>query len=802
MSVKKTKKVALKPHHSKSYRKRHYAFLITFVVGAVFLTSIILWYRESIAVGISGSRLFVSSLFKDKEIANPMVTVNSSYGTQFTFGSALFYGSAVTDDTNQLYVGSELATIRQYGTIRISPVVTIDEEAALTQSTFTLKIHPGYTSAKANLANVALADAGVSSKNLAQITTNVVNYGGIDFTRTVWEANSSDSLIKSIKTQFSTYTAKVNSSLVTIVIAHGATDAGQDTSYDSVLKSLTFKKSDHFASVSASTKTVASAPAGTTSPLKLLDWAMNSQTAFAATSNSTVAASEKSGALYSPAVVKIYNVYCLDLLVDGRAFISDDCSASSGSGFIISTDGYVGTNGHVATAKPLDRAIYNAVAASSLYNESSYLGTLLLETGLVPADITGKTAVEARSLIIDALYGLDESVVTSTNSIQNLVVSVTDTEPDTEKLIQATKNRVKFTTTDSSVHADLVDSNFRLLDGFDDKFKASDVALIKLTTGSNYPTVKLGSISNVIQGANLSIIGYPGQASGNGLVDVEKTTATLTSGKVSSIKNAAGSENKLIETDTTIGHGNSGGPVLNDDGLVVGIATYTSDGSGVGNGTYNYIRDIADFQKLVDKEGVTTTASETQVAWQEGIDKFYNSHYSSAVKSFAKVKELYPNHSRVAEFTTSAEARIANGDDVAEFPMWALWSGLGVLLAGAGVAVTLIVNHRKHHHIYNAGIAQGTVQPAFQVPFGPQSVTVTTVPPIVQAVDTFTPPVGIVAPAAPPVNYFAPTDTDTPAPTLATTEATPIVVTQQPTEPLNAPVQPNEPEVNQNNNQQ
>ena len=144
--------------------------------------------------------------------------------------------------------------------------------------------------------------------------------------------------------------------------------------------------------------------------------------------------------------------------------------------------------------------------------------------------------------------------------------------------MQLTEDGEKYSEQTSIKIAKEVASDFRAFDGIV-TFRGSDVAILKIS-GSDYPVVNLGSVASLTQGSEITILGYPGNASNNGLVDSTESKVTLTAGKVSAIKNAQGSDKKLVETDTTIGHGNSGGPAIDDQGLVFGLATYTSDGAG------------------------------------------------------------------------------------------------------------------------------------------------------------------------------------------------------------------------------
>ena len=225
--------------------------------------------------------------------------------------------------------------------------------------------------------------------------------------------------------------------------------------------------------------------------------------------------------------------------------------------------------------------------------------------------------------------------------------------------------------------------------------------------------VKLGSLSDVMQGANLNILGFPGQASDNGIVNSDGI-ASLTNGTVASIKNAAGKGSyKVIETDTVIGHGNSGGPAMNDSGNVVGIATYTVSGASTSDATFNYVRDIADLTALAQKKNISfDTTSKTQIAWQKGIDLFDKSHYSESLKYFNQVKSFYPAHPTVANFVANANTQIQQGHDVKTFPTVLVLSlGLGISAVGAAVMIFVIRSHKKKHDLYNQHVAGGVIDP-------------------------------------------------------------------------------------------
>ena len=104
----------------------------------------------------------------------------------------------------------------------------------------------------------------------------------------------------------------------------------------------------------------------------------------------------------------------------------------------------------------------------------------------------------------------------------------------------------------------------------------NDIALLKVA-GENLPYAVLGSSDALIVGEQVMAIGNP-------LGDL---TATLTVGYVSAkdrIIDSEGTVINMLQTDAAINAGNSGGPLFNTSGQVVGVITakYSGDsGSGV-----------------------------------------------------------------------------------------------------------------------------------------------------------------------------------------------------------------------------
>jgi S1-C subfamily serine protease len=94
----------------------------------------------------------------------------------------------------------------------------------------------------------------------------------------------------------------------------------------------------------------------------------------------------------------------------------------------------------------------------------------------------------------------------------------------------------------------------------------SDLALIKVKQG-HYPFLQIADPTSTNVGSDVLAIGSPGLPGGNTLL-----VNTVTRGIVSAFRKSD-TYGVLLQTDVNINHGNSGGPLLNGSGEVVGVNT-------------------------------------------------------------------------------------------------------------------------------------------------------------------------------------------------------------------------------------
>ncbi len=690
-------------HHNKAYRIEHFLLLI---ISLLSLIAIALYAVQYGMLVQHESKQAASDIAKSyAQTTNQTQTIASTHGFSFSYDPLAFHASAVDSVNGELFINSELTTPRAYNEIKLSTANLVEPAA---ESSVTITYHtdaprsgtPNYSELESNFISSPRELGGLSHERTA---TQLVDIDGTIFMYSKWASSEAAELLEGVKSSFVSYVGIVHGHVFTIEVSLGFGDTVSRDVQD-IIDSLIITK-----------QTVAqnTAPATRLSQSRsILDEFLFPSVAAADSPASTSSASQTVGSLYGPTTVKIYNVYCTDIAYNGKPYLKGACSSTAGSGFFVSSDGYIATNGHVATSNAKDIVIKDALTFAA-NGKQSYLLDLMKLAGISLNDpaFDDTTGVERVGIIIDKLYtDIPDKRFTKVNDATNLLVTLGQKQPDITALLTDTKKRQRYPEKPTIKQAAVVGFDYRALDGFGG-FQASDVALIKIN-GNNYPVAPLGSIDDVTQGDELIILGYPGNASNNGIVDENESKVTLTTGKVSALKNANGSDKKLIETDTTIGHGNSGGPVFSNRATVLGLATYTADGSGDGSGVYNYIRDIQDLKDLARDNNISfNTDSKTQNIWNKAIAAFETSHYSKSLGYFADVKQLYPQHPSVDSFIATANKRIANGEDIKDFPVIPVMTAALALLAASSLAAYLIVHHRRTHNIYRHHVTRYQMAP-------------------------------------------------------------------------------------------
>jgi S1-C subfamily serine protease len=100
--------------------------------------------------------------------------------------------------------------------------------------------------------------------------------------------------------------------------------------------------------------------------------------------------------------------------------------------------------------------------------------------------------------------------------------------------------------------------------------EASDLAIVSVETGGDFPILALGDSDTVVLGEEVMAIGYA-------LSSLLGEDLVVTRGIVSSKRQFGNTS--LIQTDAAINRGNSGGPLVNHRGEVIGVNTASFGGA-------------------------------------------------------------------------------------------------------------------------------------------------------------------------------------------------------------------------------
>ena len=108
---------------------------------------------------------------------------------------------------------------------------------------------------------------------------------------------------------------------------------------------------------------------------------------------------------------------------------------------------------------------------------------------------------------------------------------------------------------------------------------AADLALLKTEGAKDLSALELGSVEELVETASLTAFGYP---FGDRLSvrDKKYPNVSVNVGRVTSLRKTNG-RLESIQLDAALNPGNSGGPVLDADGLVVGVVRAGIRGAGV-----------------------------------------------------------------------------------------------------------------------------------------------------------------------------------------------------------------------------
>ncbi|MEH7112258.1 trypsin-like peptidase domain-containing protein [Neobacillus niacini] len=305
----------------------------------------------------------------------------------------------------------------------------------------------------------------------------------------------------------------------------------------------------------------------------------------------------------------------------------------SGSGAIISSDGYIVTNAHVVEAAQMEDEDIAIAAFDQLV-------TIMADYFRLDYDT-----------VYD--YMLTYTQYTGIQKVIKVILPSGDTFEGDVKSYGAPVNEGK------------------------------DVAVLKIE-GKNLPTLKLGNSDNIQNQDNIWVSGYPAAADSNLLSPDSSLVSSMNAGQISAIDKKTEQGSPVIQINAAATHGNSGGPVINDKGEIIGLLTFRGDTvNGQEVQGFNFSVPVNIVKEFTNQAGAKNTASNTDKLYKEGLELYWGGYYENALEKFEAVQRLYPNHSEIKKFIINSEQRAGDSKT--------LWSDYKTIFYVVGGTAALLI---------------------------------------------------------------------------------------------------------------
>lgn len=320
--------------------------------------------------------------------------------------------------------------------------------------------------------------------------------------------------------------------------------------------------------------------------------------------------SKEHQALYSkPSVVRICNGYTG--VLEWRGKQEKISRISCGSGFFINPDGYIATNAHVT------EYAYKYGSAS----ESEIRKAAFLELMEAKAQEFGSTRSQFE----------EEAKLSNFRYVHDVILPVCG-EP-----------------------LPFVVKKFGKPNG-----EGEDAAIIKIGI-DNAPAIQLADSELVKLQDPVTVVGYPGAA--DQIPNCKSLHEASFSGGIISAKKEDENGNDILQLDATASPGNSGGPVMNAQGEVIGLATSVGTINNSPIFGITFVVPANTLKEYIQDAGTINQEGNTNKLYREGLQLYQKSCYSSAIQKFEAVKQLFSYHSEVDKLIKDSRQAISEGKE-------------------------------------------------------------------------------------------------------------------------------------------
>jgi len=213
---------------------------------------------------------------------------------------------------------------------------------------------------------------------------------------------------------------------------------------------------------------------------------------------------------------------------------------------------------------------------------------------------------------------------------------------------------------------------------------ARDLALLRLPEG-NYPTLPLADSTPVQIGDPIRIFGFPGVVLSHELLNQSASVdASVTNGAISGLKQDK-ANHPFIQTDAPAAWGNSGGPVINAKGELIGVLTFVSLAPGAEGSIvqgFNFAIPARTVKAFVSDQPVKLNQlGRFDTVWFAGLHDFFSDDWKGAKRKFEDTDKIQPGLVDVKRMLGEAIEKVKNPPPK-PFPWF--WVTIGVTLLSAG----------------------------------------------------------------------------------------------------------------------
>ena len=359
-----------------------------------------------------------------------------------------------------------------------------------------------------------------------------------------------------------------------------------------------------------------------------------------------------------PATVLVISEVSAEVALDcgnGSKTVTPKAFRETGTGWFIDPSGWVVTNGHVVQpAHETPRWLVNQMAERAV--TTTCLGPALEAARMQPGDQPEREEALKRRLLDKVLptvkVTISPKISVTLSSGTRLKSEVKKYSPPASAEVGAPSGR--------------------------------DLALLKVPDG-NYPMLPLADSTTAQIGDPIRILGFPGVVLSHELLNQSASVdASVANGAVSGFKQDK-ANNPYIQTDAPAAWGNSGGPVINFKGELLGVLTFVSLAPGAEGSI------VQGFNFIIPAQGVKDFVKDTPVkindlgkfnpVWFMGLHDFFTDDYKNAVRKFEQADKILAGLADLRRMLGEALEKVKNPPPK-PFPWF--WVAIGVTFLSAG----------------------------------------------------------------------------------------------------------------------